>query len=46
VVITGKPQKTPILLTGQSAQLTIAESGTYDYLDGLHPSVKGKIEVK
>jgi plastocyanin len=46
VVITGKPQKTPILLTGQSAQLTIAESGTYNYLDGLHPTVKGKIEVK
>jgi plastocyanin len=46
VVITGKPLKTPILLTGQSGQLTIAEPGTYDYICGLHPRVKGKIEVK
>jgi plastocyanin len=45
VVITGKA-KTPILLTGQSAQLTIAEAGTYDYICGLHPRVKGKVEVK
>jgi plastocyanin len=46
LVITGKAQKTPILLTGQSAQLTITEPGVYEYVDGLHPSVKGKIEVK
>jgi len=46
VVITGKPQKTPILLKGQSASLTIAEPGTYDYICGLHPRIKGKIEVR
>jgi plastocyanin len=46
VVITGKPQKTPILLKGQSASLTIAEPGMYDYICGLHPRIKGKIEVK
>jgi len=26
--------------------LAIAEPGTYDYFCGLHPSIKGKIEVK
>jgi plastocyanin len=41
-----KPQRTAILLKGQSAQLTIAEPGTYDYICGLHPRIKGKIEVK
>ena len=46
VVLTGGPQKTPILLKGQSASLTIADSGTYDYICGLHPSIKGKIVVK
>ena len=45
VTITGKPQKTPILLKGQSASLTIAEPGTYDYTCGLHPRIKGKIVV-
>ncbi len=46
VVITGKPQKTPILLKGQEASLTITEPGTYDYNCGLHPRIKGKLEVK
>jgi plastocyanin len=46
VVLTGRPQKTPILLKSQSASLTIAEPGTYDYICGLHPSIKGKIVVK
>jgi plastocyanin len=46
ITITGKPQKTPILLKGQSASLTIAEPGTYDYICGLHPRIKGKIEIK
>jgi plastocyanin len=46
VVVTGRSQKTPILLQGQSATLTIAEPGTYDYICGLHPSIKGKIVVK
>ena len=47
VSITGaKPQRTPILLKGQSASLTIADPGTYAYVCGLHPAVKGSIEVK
>jgi plastocyanin len=46
VVLTGRSEKTPILLKGQSATLTIAEPGTYDYICGLHPSIKGKLVVK
>lgn len=46
IVITGKPQKTPILLKGESASLTITEPGTYEHICGLHPRIRGKIEVK
>ena len=35
-----------VILNGQTAQLSIAEPGTYDYNCGLHPAMKGKIEVK
>ncbi len=45
IAIAGK-QLTAILLKGQSVSLAIAEPGTYDYFCGLHPSIKGKIEVK
>ncbi|MGQ0684598.1 hypothetical protein [Bradyrhizobium sp.] len=27
-------------------QLTLADAGIYDYICGLHPAMKGKIEVK
>jgi plastocyanin len=46
IVLADKQQKTPILLKGQSATLTIAQPDTYDYICGLHPSIKGKIVVK
>lgn len=47
VTITGaKPQRSSVILKGQTAQLTFAEPGTYDYICGLHPAMKGKIEVK
>ena len=35
-----------IALKGQSTQLTLADAGIYDYICGLHPAMKGKIEVK
>jgi plastocyanin len=31
---------------GQSTALTFATAGTYDYTCGLHPNMKGTIEVK
>ena len=41
-----KPQRSAVILKGQTAQLSFAEPGTYDYICGLHPAMKGKIEVK
>ncbi|MBI3435037.1 MAG: cytochrome P460 family protein [Proteobacteria bacterium] len=47
ISVTGpKPQRSAVLLKGQEAKLSFAEAGIYDYICGLHPSMKGKIEVK
>jgi plastocyanin len=47
VTITGpKAQRSSIALKGQRTQLTLADAGIYDYICGLHPAMKGKIEVK
>ena len=35
-----------VILKGQTAQLSVAEPGSYEYICGLHPQMKGKIEVK
>jgi plastocyanin len=41
-----KPQRTAMILKGQSVQLSIAEPGSYEYICGLHPNMKGRVEVK
>jgi plastocyanin len=41
-----KPQRTAVMLKGQSVALSFAEAGTYDYICGLHPNMKGSVEVK
>jgi plastocyanin len=46
VVVASKNLKTAVLNKDQSGQLTIAEAGTYDYVCGIHPNMKGKIVVK
>ena len=46
VVVASKNLKTAVLNKDQSGRLTIAEPGTYDYVCGIHPSMKGKIVVK
>ena len=38
--------RTAVFLRGQSASLTLDKAGQYDYICGLHPSMKGQIEVK
>src|SRR5687768_14222615 len=39
-------QRSPILVKGQSHSQTFAAAGTYDYICGLHPNMKGAVEVK
>ena len=38
--------KTAVFLRGQKASLTLDKAGEYNYICGLHPSMKGVIEVK
>ena len=38
--------RTDIIQKGQKAVLKFEAPGTYDYICGLHPSMKGKVEVK
>ena len=46
VTITGsKPVRTAVLLKGDSASLTFDDAGTFGYICGLHPNMKGTIEV-
>lgn len=46
VSIVGKPQKTGVLLKGQSEALKFDTAGTYGYICGLHPGMKGTVEVE
>jgi plastocyanin len=46
IVVGSKKLTTAVISKGQSAQLRIAEAGTYDYVCGIHPTMKGKIAVK
>jgi plastocyanin len=40
-----KPIRTAVLLKGQTATLTFDQAGTLSYICGLHPAMKGSIEV-
>jgi plastocyanin len=46
VSVKDRPLRSAIILRGQSESLTFSEPGTYEYTCGLHPSMKGTIEVK
>ncbi len=41
-----KTLRTPVVLKGQSTSIQFNDVGLYDYICGLHPGMKGKIEVK
>jgi len=45
ISVAGGP-RTAVFLRGQKASLTIDKPGEYNYICGLHPSMKGTIEVK
>ena len=46
IVVTGQPQKTGVLLRGQRASISFDKPGSYNYICGLHPTMKGVIDVK
>jgi len=47
ITLTGAGQaRGPILTKGQAYSHTFTAAGTYDYVCGLHPNMKGQIEVK
>ncbi len=46
VTVTGSNVRSGVMLRGQSETLTFNDVGTFDYICGLHPNMKGKIEVK
>jgi plastocyanin len=45
VTVTGLP-RSPLLMKGQSHTQTFAAAGVYEYVCGLHPAMKGTVEVK
>jgi len=45
ITVTNGP-KTAVFLRGQRASITFDKPGEYNYICGLHPSMKGVIEVK
>jgi plastocyanin len=45
-VTTGSVTRSAVLAKGQAHTQAFANSGTYDYMCGLHPGMKGQIEVK
>ena len=46
ISVTSTKERSAILTKGQSAVLAFNAPGTYDYVCGLHPSMKGTIDVK
>jgi plastocyanin len=45
ISLVGKPQRSDVMLKGQVATLKFDEAGNIDYICGLHPTMKGTIEV-
>ena len=45
ITVVDKQLRTAVLLKGQSASLTFNDAGTIGYICGLHPGMKGSIEV-
>jgi plastocyanin len=46
ITVTSSKERSAILTKGQSAVMAFSTAGSYDYVCGLHPSMKGTIEVK
>lgn len=46
ITVTSTKERAPILTKGQSAVMVFNTAGNYDYICGLHPNMKGTVEVK
>jgi plastocyanin len=46
ITVTSTKERSAILTKGQSAVMAFNTPGTYDYTCGLHPSMKGTVEIK
>jgi len=46
VTIVSTKERSPILVKGQSHVMAFNTAGTYEYICGLHPGMKGAVEVK
>lgn len=46
IVVQGSGQKSGVILRGQSTTMTFDKAGAFNYICGLHPSMKGTIEVR
>ena len=46
VTIVSTKERSPILVKGQSHVMAFNSAGTYEYICGLHPGMKGTVEVK
>jgi plastocyanin len=46
ITVVSTKERSAILTKGQSAVMAFANAGTYEYICGLHPNMKGAVEVK
>ena len=46
ITVVSTKERSPVLTKGQSVVLPFNTAGTYEYICGLHPGMKGSIEVK
>jgi plastocyanin len=46
ITVVSTKERSPILTKGQSAVMAFNSAGTYEYICGLHPQMKGSVEVK
>jgi plastocyanin len=46
ITVVSTKERSPIITKGQSAVLPFNTPGTYEYICGLHPQMKGSVEVK
>ncbi|HEX6212021.1 MAG TPA: cupredoxin domain-containing protein [Methylomirabilota bacterium] len=46
ITIVSTKERSPILLKGQSHAIAFNTAGTFEYMCGLHPSMKGTVEIE